>query len=196
MAPSQGISVPTVEEMEAQLRAQRARMENDPEFYKSLVDPHPSGNPMNIGRRIPEPEKLVELQLQGVNNNAAKWLANTTLPKKNFKEEALRPEAQARYKNSMQKVIAENRHAGGMALVNETETMDTIKALGSGVYQNGVTARKNKILRVAKELDSDRLATCATIDAMPGDTDAAREAKMLANKRAMQAIGSKRRSGK
>lgn len=186
-------AVPSILEMLGTINQNRQRMETDESFLKSLTDPHPSGNPISIGRRIPTPDKIVELQLKGVSDNAQKWLTNTVTPKKNFKEEALKPQAVQRYKNSMQKVIAEDRQAKGMALVDESEAIATVQALGTGAYTNGVTARKGKILRVAKELDSDRLALAAAVDALPVSTDGEREAKMIANKRGQQAIGNKRR---
>jgi hypothetical protein len=185
--------IPTRADMRAKITGNVQRMETDEEFRKSLVDPHPSGNPISIGRRIPTPEDIAEMQVKGARDNKEKWLRNTLTPKKNFKEEALKPTSVERYKNSMRKVIEEDRHAKGMSLVNETEVHNTIKALGSEHYAKGVEARKEKVLRSAKELDSARLAAAATIDAMPTSTEEEREAKMIANKRAMQAIGDQRR---
>jgi hypothetical protein len=186
--------VPSVEDMLSAIDERVERMETDEEYYKSLVDPHPSGNPITIGRRIPAPEELTELQIKGVKDNAQKWLDRTTKPKKNFKEEALKETSRKRYDDSMRKVLEEDRWAGGMANVNESEAIATIQKLGASHYANAVEARSDKILRVAKELDSDRLALADTIDNMPVSTEADREAKMIANKRGLQAIGRKRRT--
>lgn len=195
MAVNPLVELPSVDDMVGRLKETRERMETDEEFLKSLVDPHPSGNPISLGRRIPTPEEMTDLQVKGVRDNKEKWLKRTTHPKKNFKEEALRPQAVERYKESMRKVIDEDRHAGGMALVNESETMAIIEAVGSEGYAKAVEARKAKILRVHKELDSDRLALASEIDGMDVATDGDREAKMIANKRGLQAIGKKRRGG-
>jgi len=185
--------LPSVSDIQATITANVQRMETDEDFRKSLVDPHPSGNPISIGRRIPTPEKIAELQVKGAKDNKQKWLDNTLLPRKNFKEEALKPQAQERYKNSMERVIREGRQAKGMALVNETEVHNTIKELGADHYAKGVEARAAKVLRVAKELDSDRLALAAAVDAAPTSTEEQREEKMILNKRGQQAIGRKRR---
>lgn len=195
MSPNPLGDLPSVDDMLGKINDTRERMETDEEFYKSLTDPHPSGNPMTLGRRIPTPEEMTDLQVQGAQNNADKWLKRVTNPKKNFKEEALKQTTVDRYNNSMQKVISEDRFRGGMANVNESETIDIIKAGGSGVYSGGVARRKAKILRVHKELDSDRLALASEVDGMPVATDGDREAKMIANKRGLQAIGKKRRGG-
>lgn len=189
------LEIPSVEDMKGRINSTRERMETDEEFYKSLTDPHPSGNPMTLGRRIPTPQEMTDLQIKGVEDNKQKWLDRTTKPKKNFKEEALRPTAVERYKESMRKVIDEDRHKGGMELVDESETMAIIKEVGAEGYAKGVRARKAKILRVHDSLDADRLALASEIDAMGKATDAEREAKMIANKRGLQAIGKKRRGG-
>jgi hypothetical protein len=173
----------------------RARMDEDEEFCKELVEGHPSGNPITLGPRLPSPEEWAKLQVKGAQDNAGKWLDRTTAPKKNFKEEALRATSVDRYHDSMSKVLSEKRWEGGMALVDEGEAIAIIKKRGSGVYSSGVADRADKIKRVVKDLHTDRLALCSTIDDMPVSTDAEREAKMLANKRGLEAIGKKRRGG-
>lgn len=188
-------NIPSVDEMLGRINETRERMETDEEFLKSLVDPHPAGNPMTLGRRIPTPERMTELQIKGVRDNKQKWLDNTTNPKKNFKVEALKPDAVERYKESMRKVIEEDRHRGGMELVDETETMAIIKKVGAEGYAKAVEAREAKILRAHKSLDSDRLALASSVDDLPTVTDDDREAKMIANVRGLKAIGKKRRGG-
>lgn len=186
----------SVDELTETIRGNVNRMETDEEYYKSLVDPHPSGNPITIGRRIPTPEELTALQIKGTEDNAQKWLDRVTHPRKNFKEEALKETTRKRYHDSMSKVLSEERWEGGMANVNETEALDTIKALGASHYSDAVKARESKILRVAKELDSARLALASHIDDLPTATDADREKKMIENKRGLQAIGKMRRGTK
>ncbi len=186
--------IPTVEDMRDRIDTTRERMETDEEFLADVIGEKKSGNPISLGRRIPDPQEMTDLQVKGCEDNKAKWLKRTTNPKKNFKEEALRPTAVERYKDSMRRVIETNAHAGGMALVNESETMAIIEAVGAEGYAKGVRARKAKILRVHKELDSDRLALASEIDGMGKATDEEREAKMIANKRGLQAIGQKRRA--
>jgi len=193
MADSGFPFVPSIEDMANAIEITKQRMDEDPEFRHELEVGHTSGNPMTLGPRLPSPEEHTRLQIKGVRDNAAKWLARTTRPKKNFKEEALRATARARWHNSMEKVLSENRWEGGMALVDESETIATIEKRGAGVYSKGVEDREAKILRRNKELHADRLALASTIDAMPVGTDSEREAKMIANKRGLQAIATARR---
>lgn len=187
--------VSSIAEVGASIAAKMDEIEESEELRTELLEGRPSGNPISLGPRLPSPETWAKEQIEGAATKADKWLKNTTHPRKNFKEEALRPEAQERYKNSMRKVIEEDRHAGGMALVDESETMAIIAARGSGAYSSGVRDREAKITRRVKELHPLRLALCAHIDDMDTSTDAAREKKMIENKRGLQAIGVARRGG-
>lgn len=193
MADNSQAFIPTVEDMWQMIQGVKAKMEADPEFRQELEEGHPSGNPITLGPRLPSPEEHTRLQIQGAQNNASKWLQRTTHPKKNFKEEALRATSVDRYHNSMQRVLQHKLWSGGMALVDESETIATIERRGANVYSQGVADREAKILRRNKELHSDRLALAASIDALPVGTDAEREAKMIANLRGLKAIGAKRR---
>ena len=185
--------IPSVDDMAEVIEQVKQYMEDNPEFRAELEEGHPSGNPITLGPRLPTPEDWAALQVKGAQDNAAKWLANTTHPKKNFKEEALRETSRARYHSSMEEALRENRWEGGMALVDESETMAIIQKRGSGAYSGGVADRADKITRRVKELHPDRLALAAAIDALPVSTDAEREAKIIANVRGLKAIGKKRR---
>ena len=185
--------IPSIEDMALAIEATLQVMDEDPDFRRELEEGHTSGNPMVLGPRLPSSDEWTDLQIAGARNNAAKWLERTTKPKKNFKEEALRATSRARFRSSMENVLAKDLWAGGMALVDESETIATIQAGGAGVYTSGVERRKAKIRRRVEELRGSRLALCSTIDAMPVGTDSEREAKMIANKRGLQAIGLARR---
>lgn len=186
--------VPSVEDMGAAIAAMQEMIANDEELAHELKEGHTSGNPMTLGPRLPTPEKWAELQIAGAKANAQKWLDNTTHPKKNFKEEALRATSIARYKDSMSRVIAEGTWEGGMALVDESEAMAIIAKRGTTPYSQGIADRAAKILRRVRELYDARLALCATVDALPTATESDREAKMIANLRGLKAIGAARRS--
>jgi hypothetical protein len=189
-------NVPSIADMAAAIADQRSRIESDEDLARELKVGRPSGNPITLGPRLPNPAEWAKLQIQGAQNNAAKWLDRTTHPKKNFREEALKPSTAVRYHDSMQRVLAEKTWEGGMALVNESEAMATIVKRGSAAYSQGVADREPKITRVVQEMYDDRLALATTIDNLPEGTEAEREAKMLANKRGLQAIGAKRRGAK
>lgn len=193
MAENAAPVVHSVEQMGSAIDKVMALMESDPDFYEELSEGHTSGNPMVLGPRLPSADDWADLQIKGARDNANKWLARVTKPKKNFKEEALRETSRARYKSSMETVLAKDLWAGGMALVDESETIATITAGGAGVYTSGVERRRPKIRRRVAELREARLALCAIIDAMPVGTVSERETKMIENKRGLEAIGARRR---
>jgi len=195
MTKANVLEVLSIAEVGARIAAQMDRIEEDEEYRQELLEGKPSGNPITLGPRLPSPEDWAKEQVEGAAAKADKWLQRTTHPRKNFKEEALRPEAQARYKDSMRKVIEQDRHAGGMRLVDESETIAIIQARGSTAYSSGVRDRQAKITRRVKELHPLRLALATHIDAMDTSTDDAREKKMIENKRGLQAIGQARRGG-
>lgn len=193
MAVSEPVPLLSVEELMGVIGVVREMMDTDEDFGRELREGHTSGNPMVLGPRLPTASVWAERQVKGARDNAAKWLANTLAPKKNFKEEALRGTTIARYKDSMSRVISEGRWEGGMALVDEGEAMATIKAMGSGAYVDGIEKRRPKIERVVAALREDRLALCTIIDALPVATESDREAKMIQNVRGLRAIGARRR---
>jgi len=193
MAVNEAVPLLSGDQLNGGIGKVREMMDTDEEFGRELREGHTSGNPMILGPRLPTADVWAERQIKGARDNAAKWLANTLAPKKNFKEEALRGTTVARYKDSMSRVISEGLWEGGMANVDEAETMATIKAMGSGPYSKGIEDRKPKIRRVVGELREDRLALCAVIDALPVATESDREAKMISNVRGLRAIGARRR---
>jgi len=193
MAPTGLPIVPSITEMAAAIAAKSAEIDADETLHDELLHGRPSGNPIQLGPRLPSPADWAKSQVQGAQNNAAKWLDHTIHPRKNFKEEAMKASSQARYHDSMQRVLAEKTWEGGMNLVDESQALATVAKRGSGAYTSGVADREPKITARIAELHADRLALCAAIDAMPESTEGEREAKMLANKRGNQAIGAKRR---
>lgn len=193
MTESTKAFVPSVEDMHNAIEGMKQAMEEDPEWREELEVGRPSGNPIVLGPRLPTPEDWAAEQIAGAKAKAAKWLKNTVHPKKNFKEEALRATSRERYHDSMERVLAEDRWEGGMALVDESEAMNIIEKRGAAAYSKGVEDRAAKIQRRVKELHADRLALVATTDTMPVSTAAEREAKMIANLHGLIAIGQRRR---
>ena len=188
--------ISTVDEMGEEIARMRSTIEADETLHRELTEGRPSGNPIQLGPRLPDAKTWAEDQIAGAKAKSGKWLRNTIHPRKNFKEEALRPEAQKRYKDSMEKVISQGLHAGGMALVDESETMAIIEARGDSVYSKGIEDRRKKIERRVQELHGDRLALANVVDGMPTATDEDREAKMVKNVRGLKAIGAARRGAK
>lgn len=72
------------------------------------------------------------------------------------------------------------------------EIVEIVTKLGSGVYSTGVEARDKKIGRVTNELQPLAQGVSDTIQAMPDDTDAAREKRLTSARKLMIEVGKKR----
>ena len=186
-------AIRSVDDMSAVIDAVLAHLDANPNLQYELEFGRPSGNPIQLGPRLPDADTMTAAQIAGSKNAATKWLTNTLHPKKNFKEEALKPSTIERYHNSMDEVLRQKLWEGGMGKVNETAALAIVQARGASAYSSGVEARASKIAAVNKELYQERLALAAAIDAMPSSTPEQREAKMIANKRGQEAIGRRRR---
>jgi len=185
--------IPSVEDMAKAIDNTKGMMDADPDFRRELEEGRPSGNPIQLGPRLPTADAWAAAQVKGARDNADKWLQNTLHPKKNFKEEALRDTSVARFHDSMERVLRENAWEGGMANVNESEALATVERMGTGVYTAGIEKRLPKIRASIAAVREDRLALAVTIDSLPVATEADREAKMIANVRGLKAIGARRR---
>jgi len=145
------------------------------------------GNPVPLAPRIPEASVMVDKLVGNATNAGERWLANVQRPKKEPLKEALK--ANTKYKNAMQASIAGDHWAKGIQATDEAQMYATIAALGSGAFTQGIVARKGKIQAKFDKMRPLMVTLANQLDAMPTDTDAQREAKMIAAKRGMQALG-------
>lgn len=151
------------------------------------------GNPITLGPRIPESDEMAEKMVTNAAAAGERWLANVTRPKKDPISAA--KAAKGKWKQKMQEAIANDSFAKGLDLVDEDEMYETIRAGGSAPFSSGINRRAAKVKRVMGELRPHFVALAETLDKMPIDTPEQREAKMIAAKRGMEAIGKKRRGG-
>lgn len=146
-----------------------------------------TGNPINLGPRLPEVADWVEDQINGAGNNAAKWLARTLAPRKSPKAQALKNAG--RYKDGVTKALAAGRYEKGIRAIDEDAMVATITEGGSGVFSSGISRRRQKIGNKVAKLRAAQLAAVATLDAMPVDTLDQRKAKVLKNIDLMIGVG-------
>jgi len=147
------------------------------------------GNPVNLSPRIPEAADMAAKLVGNATNAGERWLANVQSPRKD--PIAAMKASATKYKNRMAEALSQGLWERGVANINEAEMYATIKALGAGVFTTGLAARTGKITAVFAKLRPMLVALAGTLDAMPTDTDAQREAKLLAARRGMIAIGKK-----
>jgi hypothetical protein len=130
-------------------------------------------------------------QVANATNAGERWLAGVTKPRKNPIDAA--KAATTKWANQVRAAVESGAYAAGLGKVDIDEMYHIIAAGGSSPFTSGVQRRAAKVNRVVSELRPMVAALAAELDRMPGDTDAQREARMIAAKRGMQAIGRKRK---
>jgi hypothetical protein len=150
------------------------------------------GNPITLGPRVADAEEWAAKQLTNAAAAGDRWLERVQRPRKNPVEAARA--AAGKWKNKIQEAVANDAFGKGLAKVDVDEMYRTIAKRGAAAFTAGVGDREEKVKRVVGEVRDQVVALATELDKMPVDTDAQREAKMLAAKRGMQAIG-KRRKG-
>lgn len=146
---------------------------------------------ITTGPTVISPDKWAAKMIARATAAGSDWLAGVTNPSRDPVQAAIA--ANAKYKAKLLASIQSDKWAKTMAKVDSGMIATIAQAIGAGGYTNGITARTAKINKVVADLQPRVMALKATIMAMPDVTDADREARMIAAKRGMQAIGNARR---
>lgn len=173
------------------LAREMAKVEKDPAGYVEASKPPPVGNPITLGERVASSDKWAAKQVANAKAGANAWLENSLRPKKVPSKAAL--DAQDKYVDKMTTSLNEKRWQGAMGKVNEDVRLQVIQNVGASGFSQGVERHTPKVENAVKDLQPRVLALAKTLDGMPQKTDADREAKMIAAKRGMQAIGKARK---
>ena len=162
------------------------RMSSDEEFaHEVLVQG--KGNPITLGLRVKDPTTWVDDMISGAKARSKNWLANSLRPKKDPKKAALA--AAGKFENRMREALDGKHYDKGVEGYDEAAREEVIKAVGTRGFEEGVERHKAKAVSKVKKLQPLVAALATTIDAMPQDTDAEREARMLAARRGMIEVG-------
>ena len=189
--PKPPAAVDSLSAFEKSLAGKLDQAVNDPDSLEGMHERQ--GNPVTLGPRIPEAADMAADMVAKAAAAGEKWLKKVLHPKKDPITAA--KAAAGKYKNKMEEALRENRFEKGLDMVNEDEMYETITAGGAAPFTSGVQRRAKKVERVMGELRPLQVALAEELDKMPIDTEEQREAKMIAAKRGMQAIGKKRRGG-
>lgn len=166
------------------------RMTDDEEYAAELMIGK-VGNPITLGPRVKDATTWVNDMVAGAKARSKNWLDNSLRPKKDPKKAAL--DAAGKYEDRMRTALDEKHYDAGVAAYDEAAREEVIKSVGARGFEEGVERHKPKALSKVKKLQPLVTALAATLDAMPVDTEAQREAKMIAAKRGMQDIGKQMR---
>jgi hypothetical protein len=124
--------------------------------------------------------------LRNAGNAGQDWLNGVQNPRRS--PTAAAKAAVGKWKNNMQKAIADGRYEKGLAKSSDAQIIATATKVGPAGYTSGIQARQDKIQAAIQILQPKLTAHLAKIDAMPQDTDQQREAKMIANLQGMRAL--------
>jgi len=160
-----------------------------PEKYAHLTQ-ETVGNPVTLGPRVITPEEWAGKLASRASAAAETWLANVKRPRKDPVDAAIK--ANEKRKDKLAEAEKNKKWEKAMTKVSHDEMYATIDKVGSSGYRSGVDARLGKITRVVKELQPMVATLADTIDKMPQNTDAQREARLLAARKGMIEIGKKR----
>ena len=166
------------------------KVEQDPELAASLTKER-KGNPITLGPLVIPPEEWAEKQTSRASAAASEWEKNVQRPRRDPIKAAIA--AKEKRKEKLRESLDQDKWAKAMAKVDEDMMYDTIRKRGAAAFRSGVEDRKAKVAARAKELQPLVAGLKKEIEAMPDVTDADREARLLAARRGMIAIGKKRR---
>lgn len=148
-------------------------------------------NPVTPGDRVPSADEWADKMVANATRSGDEWLKKTLSPRKNPIEAAIA--ADKKRKDRLDEAERQGKWKKSMERVDVDEMYATIEAVGAGGYTAGIESRKGKIKSKINKLRPQVLALAETIDKMPQDSDAQREARMLAARRGMIKVGQKLR---
>jgi hypothetical protein len=148
-------------------------------------------NPVTVGGRVKSADDWASKQIERSMAAGPDWKKGVLSPRRHPIEAALA--ADGKRKQKLAEAEREGRWAASMRRVDVDEMYATIEDGGEDAYTAGIRRRQGKIKKKVGRLQPLVEGLAKTLDAMPQDTDAQREAKMIAAKRGMQGIGRKLR---
>lgn len=117
---------------------------------------------------------------------AQDWLDGITSQTVNPAELAVK--ANAKWKAGIQAAIAADIWAKRLAQVSLSDIISAATKAGTGAYSSGLTNKSDKIKKAFDRIIPKIQAVRDQVNAMPSDTPAQRDAKMLANAAGLRKI--------
>ena len=160
-------------------------IESDPEV-RARANLMAVGNPVNV-TAVPDATTWANEMIAGAQAKADKWVRNASNAVDSMKAEAMT--AGTRYATGVQAAVSNKSYDKGVASIDTSEVRQTIQNVGASGYSSGIVARTGKIMAAISKLQPKVAGLKQTINAMPKDTDTQREARLLAARKGMIAIG-------
>ncbi len=166
--------------------------DENPGLYTAVHQPDPITG-VTIMNPGPNAARMADKYARKTAAAAADWVEGVQNPKASFKESAIR--AKGKWASRTQEAIQQDKFAKGMAAVNEQEAIATATGDGGSAYVAGIQKRLPKVQRAFDRLAPMLGAVSQTVRAMPQDTDAQREQRLLTARRQMIEVGKRYRGG-
>lgn len=183
------LEIGSADEAAVAVRAVLGEMNQNPEL-RDAMGVAVVGNPITV-EIVPTADAWAEKQVRRAQAAGDDWLRGIQHPSADFKQAAIA--AKGKHRTRTEEALRDDRYAKSMAKVDTNEAIETAIRVGSSGFANGIAVRENKIKRVVADLQPRIAAVKRTIAAMPQDTDAAREQRLLAARKAMIEVGKARR---
>lgn len=137
-------------------------------------------------RRVRSGSEMASRLVQNATNGAQHWVDGMQNPSRSPTQAA--KDAAGKWANNTTKAIQEKRFEKGLAKTSDAEIAQIATAVGAGGFSAGVQARTQKIEKAMNRLQPMLQAASDAAQGMPNDTEAAREARMVANLKNMRKI--------
>jgi len=164
--------------------------EGNPGLYEAVHQPDPETG-VTIMNPGPDAGRMAEKYMRKTGAAAGDWVSGMQNPKASFKQAAIA--AKGKWANRTTEAIQQDRFARGMAQVDEAEAIATATSDGGSAYTAGIQKRAPKVQRAFARLAPMLGAVSQTIRAMPQDTDAQREQRLLQARKQMIEVGKRYR---
>ena len=166
------------------------RLATDQEFYDAL-----HGRELAPGIHIqnpgPDAAKMADKLVRRVQGAAGDYVDGMNNPKRDPVAAAVR--AAGKWENRIQEAIRNKSFEKGVRAQDYPEGVRIATADGGSAFVSGVTKRQSKIQKVYQDLAPRLGAVSQAVQAMPQDTEAQREQRLLAARRMMINIGKQRK---
>jgi len=159
--------------------------ENPKKFANPYDDPPEER--IEIGPRIPETDDWVRDWAEGVEATGERWKRRAMRPKAFAPEAAIK--AVAKFKAKLKKALEAGYWEKKLGKITVEELSEILAATTPEDFVRGALRRKSKMYRRIDEQRELRIYAATKMDAMPVETDAQRERKMLAARRTNIIIG-------
>lgn len=169
------------------------KLANEPDFYDALHGREiaPGVHIQNPG---PDAAMMARRYQEGVGNAAQRYVEGMNNPRRDPVQAAIR--AAGKYKQRVVEAANEGRYERGVANQNYAEGVAAATSDGGTAYVSGAQRRQAKVERAMQKLAPLLGGVSQAIQAMPQDTDAQREARLIQTRRAMIAVGKQYRGSR